>query len=332
MMPTLNGESRLRERKELYRVYGITVASDFPFRSPLMRTETTPDLTFTRVWSAPTVERWRDEVPRFKSQHRFADGEPHVRLFRGEDFWVFHQARVADYYMWPDRIVCHQHDDQTTDLVELYFLSLLTGFWLESGGSVVLHASAVSVDERAVVFLATNTAGKSSLATSLMLAGHPLLTDDLLAISLSEEAAIGHPGFPQMRMWPDLADHFLGEHEHLPHVLPDTEKRLVRVGAQGIGSFSPAARPLHCLYVPERLAGPDGEIRIERIPPQEALIELVKESFLTAVLEKTGLHRERFGRLAALVGQVPISRLVYPSGLERLPDVRDAIFEDLGLV
>lgn len=316
-----------------YRVYGVTVETGFAFRTPLPPAEGPPDLHFERVWQAPSTNPWSERKPDFQSRHVFENGEPHVRLFSGDGFRVFQQARVADYYVWPDRIVCHQHDEAMTDLVELYFLSLLMGFWLESAGSVVLHASAVSVDERAVVFMATNTAGKSSLATSLMLAGHGLLTDDLLAVSLADlptPSAIGHPGFPQMRMWPDLVDHFLGDHQRLSRVLPDTEKRLVPVGGPGgLGSFCSRARPLSRLYLPQRRDETDGGIRIERIPPGEALIELVRESFLSTVLEKTGLHQKRFSRLTSLAGRIPMATLSYPSGLDRLPAVADGILADL---
>ena len=60
------------------------------------------------------------------------------------------------------------------------------------------------------------------------------------------------------------------------------------------------------------------------------MIELVRESFLKTVLEKAGLHRERFARLASLVGLVPLARLVYPSVLDRLPVVCAAFVEDVG--
>ena len=313
-----------------YRVYGVTVASDFPFRTPLIPTNGVPDLTFTRVSHPPVVDTWRDSEPIFESRYLTDDGEPQVRLYRHDEFQVFRQAGVADYYMWPDRIVCHQRDEAATIVVELYFLSLLTGFWLESRGVVALHASAVSVNERAVVFLATNTGGKTSLSTSLMQAGHPLLTDDFLAVSVLDDIAIGHPGFPQMRMWPDLADHFVGDHAQLPLVMAGTEKRRVRIEAEGLGSFCPEDRQLSRLYLPARSEDVDATIRIEPVPPQEALIELVRESFLSTILEKAGLHRERFARLASLVRQVRMARLVYPSGLDRLPEVRGAILEDLG--
>ena len=161
--------------------------------------------------------------------------------------------------------------------------------------------------------------------------GHPLLTDDFLAVSLPGEEAVAHPGFPQMRMWPDLANHFLGGHAHLPLVVPETEKRRVAVGEEAFGAFCTDERPLSRLYLPARVDDSQAAIRVEPIPPQQALIELVRESFLSTVLEKAGLHRERFARLVSLVGSIPMARLVYPSGLDRLPDVRDAILEDMGV-
>jgi len=328
MMPERVADGR-RAEEEHYRVYGLTLASDFPFRTPLVQADEDRDLTFTRVWHAPTGHPWDAGEPVFESQYVRDDGEPHVRLYRHDGLDVFRHAGVADYYVWPDRIVCHQHDEAASDVVELYFLSLLAGFWLECRGTVALHASAVDVNGQAVVFLATNTGGKTSLSSTLMQAGHSLLTDDFLAVTLSERKALGHPGFPQMRMWPDLADHFLGGHADLPLVLPDTDKRRVPVQAGGLGSFCNEAKPLSRLYLPVRVDDPGATVRVEQVPPQQALIELVRESFLGTVLEKAGLHRERFARLASLVGQVPMARLVYPSGLDRLPEVRAAIIADL---
>lgn len=305
------------------------MASDFPFRTPLMEGARPPDLTFTRISKPPVVAPWGEGEPVFESEILSDDGEPGMVLYRQGDLHIFRHAGVADYYMWPDRIECHQHDETATAVVELLFLSLLTGFWLESRGRIVLHASAVSVNGRGVVFLATNTGGKTSLSSSLMRMGSALLTDDFLAVTLDDDTAVGHPGFPQMRMWPDLADHFLGAHDHLPLVLPDTEKRRVPVETDGLGAFCTAATPLRRLYLPVREEDPDASIRVEPVSAQQALIELVRESFLSTILEKTGLHAQRFARLATLVGQVPMARLVYPSGFERLPDVCGAILDDL---
>ncbi|MFO7586873.1 MAG: hypothetical protein R6X22_02270 [Gemmatimonadota bacterium] len=313
-----------------YRVYGLVVESDFPFRTPLPETGDAPDLSFRRVWDPPVPVDWRDSEPAFESRYLDDLGRPRIRLHRLDGLDVFRHAGVADYYVGPDGIVCHQHDSASTPIVEVYFLSLLAGFWLETHGRLVLHGSAVSIGDRAAVFLATNTGGKTSLAASLMRLGHPLLTDDFLAVSLDDGVALGFPSFPQMRMWPDLADHFADDHRDLPRVLADTEKRRVPVGTPGIGAFCPLPRPLARLYVPfRRPAGEEGPVRIEPLSPREALLELLRESFLRTILERTGLHERRFARLAELARLVPMARLDYPSGLDRLPDVSRTIVADV---
>jgi hypothetical protein len=38
-----------------------------------------------------------------------------------------------------------------------------------------------------------------------MQSGFQLLTDDALPLTLGDNAFIGQPGYPEMRLWPDLA-------------------------------------------------------------------------------------------------------------------------------
>jgi len=47
------------------------------------------------------------------------------------------------------------------------------------------------------------------------------------------------------------------------------------------------------------------------------------------VLEALGLAQQHFRAFAALLRQAPLRRLHDPSGLEHLPNVRNAIVEDL---
>jgi hypothetical protein len=315
-----------------FSLYGITLESDYPFSTPLpgSRSGSEPDLRFSRVWQRPDVTDWSSSKPLFRSVYLTEDGEPEVCLYAHSDFEVLRHTGVADYYVWPERIVCHQLEPREDVLIELYFLGLVLGFWLERRGTRVLHGSSVALDERgAVVFLATNTGGKTSLAASLMLAGGELLSDDLLAIDLAADTPAGYPAFPQMRMWPDLRRHFLPDHEGLPTVLPDIDKVRVPVGAGGLGSFCRQPRPIEAIYLPERRDADAVGSVVERQPvsPRDALIELVRESFLSRILEEVGIHRERFPDLSLLAARVPMFRLSYPSGLDLLPLVRSQILE-----
>ena len=104
--------------------------------------------------------------------------------------------------------------------MEIRLLGPVFSFWLELQGIPVLHASAVLVEGQAVAFLSSNYGGKTSLAATLMQAGHPLLTDDFLPVERGDGLYLGRPGYPTMRMWPEEAEHFLGSYEDLGLVHP----------------------------------------------------------------------------------------------------------------
>jgi len=245
---------------------------------------------------------------------------------------VLRFTEAADLYIWPQEIVCHLLDPAYDHMVEIYLLGLALSLWLELQGIPALHASAVVVEDRAVGFLATNSGGKSSLAAALMQAGYPLLTDDILPIERRQDTFWGRPGYPQMRMWPDQAQHFLGYYEDLDIVHPAYTKRRVPVGDDGLGVFCHVPQPLACLYIPER-RDPDAretqEVEIKPILGAEALTALLGQSFALHIVEALGLQASRFRFFASLASQVPMRRLAYPEGSDQLPRVRRAILDDL---
>jgi len=248
---------------------------------------------------------------------------------------MHYAKRGIEYHLWPQDIVCHllrpNQGYRTEIYTEIYLLGPVLSVWLELQGIPNLHASAVAVEDHAVGFLATSTGGKSTLAATMLQAGYPLLTDDILCVERREEAFWGRPGFPQMRLWPDQARYFLGHYEELDSLTPQTTKRRVPVGENGLGTFCGASRPLACLYLPERRDPTTWGTRVEVTPVSrvEALVSLIGQGFSSSVVEKLGLRRHRFDLFGSLASQVPIYRLVYPEGVQYLPYVRQAILDSL---
>jgi hypothetical protein len=166
------------------------------------------------------------------------------------------------------------------------------------------------------------------MAGALLQRGAALLCDDLAPMSEKDAGFFVEPGFPHLRMWPDEASHFLGSYEHLPMVAPDVSKRWVPAGPGGLGTFHGGALPLGCVYLLDRQPGLE-PLEIRTLSPRDALIELLRHSFTPLLVEAAGLQAGRFDRLARLVRQVPVRRLSYPSGFDRLPGVAEAILRDL---
>lgn len=315
----------------VYGLYGLNLASDFLFDSRLEDKTGEPDLFFTVV-DEPPISGWEDDKPVFASSPEL-DGveESLIYVYRKDGYNVLRFTGVADYYLRSDVIICHLLDPAYEHLVDIRLLGSTFSLWLELQGIPALHAAAAMIEGSAAVFLATNSGGKSSLAASLMQAGSPLLTDDVLPLERRGDVFLGRPGYPQMRMWPDQARHFLGHYEDLEIVHPAYSKRRVPVGEGGLGIFHNQSAPLACFYLPERRA-PDAwgtETKITPVPRTEALMSLVSQSFIPHTVEGLGLQPSRLSFFAPLVRQVPVRRIVYPEGYEHLPSVRQHILNDL---
>jgi hypothetical protein len=216
--------------------------------------------------------------------------------------------------------------------VEQFLTGPVLAYWLEQEGLPALHASAVAIAKRAVAFLAHSGNGKSTLAGGFIQAGAALLTDDILPVEDQDGRFWGRPGLPQIKMWPDEAEYFALNYEDFQTLSPDTSKLHIPVEALKNGAFCYESRPLACIYVPRKSDQPAGgtNIEITPIPPAEAVIELVRYSFIPPyIFESLGWQSRRLDFFAGLVRQVPVRRLVYPAGFEHLPGVTEAVRRDL---
>jgi hypothetical protein len=309
----------MKSRLRFHRLFGLTLGSEVSFANRFGEGGGPPaDLVFSY---GPPGAALPDEASCLYHG-------TNLHLFHAPDREVLRVTHVADFHLWPDRIVAHPAIAAAGSLIEIHLLGTVFSYWLERRGLVTLHASAVEVKGRAAVFSSTHGGGKTGLAAALLQAGHSLLSDDLLPVEESEGTFLGRPGYPQMRMWPDEATWFLGSHEHLPVVHPELSKRRVPIGSGGLGTFHGSPLPLACIYILER--GTEGEVLdIHEVSPRDALIELLRQSFTPRLVEAAGLQPARFHQLSNLVLQIPVKRLRYPSGFDRLPEVAEAVRLDL---
>jgi hypothetical protein len=314
------------------RAFGLNIATGYRFASHLATGSGEPDLEF-RCTVAPALTRQGVRAVRILGPGATSHDRPagvEVRL--SDSFDTLHFGRTAEFDLSDSSVTCHLIDPAQGYMVEILLLGTVFAFWFERQGLTVLHASAVSIGDRAVGFMGRNGAGKSSVGAGVMREGFPLLSDDLLALHWMDRRVVARPGYPQMRMWPDQAIHFLGDYENLGIVHPAFAKRRVPVGEGGFGAFEDRPRPLACLYVLQR-RDPHAhglDVQILAIPPVETVTELVRHSFIARIAEALGWQANRLSILCRIAEQVPVRRVSYPAGFRHLPDVCKAILEDAG--
>jgi len=310
-------------------IYGIVMESDYPFTNLSPVSATPPDISFSCVQEPPAAGDWQRAGPVLSRPGTDESGGKRITFHRMDGFDVVHVAGSADYYIWPEKIIAHILDPRYGERLEIDFLGWILSLWLELHHVLAVHASAVVTRHGAVGFISGNHGGKSALAAAFVRDGYPLLTDDILPVETGEGPVFSaRPGYPQMRMWPDEAEYFMGSCTGLLRVLPEYTKRRIPVGPPAFGRFCSRKQPLKVLYLPER-RDEDGPIRIDALLQKDALIELVRNSFSARTLSALGLEGARMQSLANVAAHVPVRRLIYPSGFHRLAEVRKFLEKDI---
>ncbi|CDX12902.1 HPr kinase [Mesorhizobium sp. SOD10] len=197
---------------------------------------------------------------------------------------------------------------------------------LHQRGLLVLHASAIAVGGKSVIFMGDKGAGKSTTAGAMIRAGHRLLTDDVVALDLSDPGRpMILPGFPQLKLAADAAGAIrLHQAEVRPQVHPQIDKAQHRLH----DAFAGEALPVSRIYVLER----GGRAAISPLAGAAALPAIIKFSYVTRFGrqalpgDSASVH---LGQCAQVAGRVGVSRLEVPAGLARIDEAVAAIETDL---
>lgn len=183
---------------------------------------------------------------------------------------------------------------------------------LHQRGNLVLHGSAVN-SHGAIAFLGAKGFGKSTLAASMQVRGHQLITDDILPVSFQGNQANTFPGYPKIKLFPDSVEAVGEVPEHLPLIHRWVTKRAFQCAE----NFRAASVRLNGIYI---LSYGD-ETAIKQLDMQTAFIEITRNSHLASYLEALDCRREHFEQCQKLVQTVPVFVLQRMPELESLPEV-----------
>ena len=254
----------------------------------------------------------------------FPDGTLWTQFYRTDTGYLLRFPDLADFQVSADglTVTCYPAPEVTDETPQHLYLNQVLPLVLSKLGKLVFHASAVEVADGAVAFVAESGRGKSTLAASFATGGFRFLTDDGLVVETCGNSYQVLPSHPSIRLWEDSQEALVALGTKTAPVLHFTSKSRFLAG-DGI-VFCEQPRPLRRVY----FLG-DGsalEVMFQRMKPAEALIELVKHSFLLDIEEREMLAAH-FDELSSLANLPIYYRLDYPRRYEDLATVRQAIIE-----
>ena len=121
--------------------------------------------------------------------------------------WTLRYAGICDVTLDRERktIIVHRSPQADPGLIPIFLEGSVLAHALTAEGLLVLHASAVEVEGRALAIVGPSGAGKSTLAALLCAAGARLVADDALRVDATDSGAVCFPGTRGLRLRPAAA-------------------------------------------------------------------------------------------------------------------------------
>jgi len=250
------------------------------------------------------------------------DGGQWAGFYRQEQDYLIRFVDLADFRISGDaqRVFVYPVSGISDDVLEHLYLNLVVPLALSHQNKLILHASAVEIDNFSVAFAAKSGGGKSTLAASFSTNGYRFLTDD--GVQLDQNGAGYHvrPNHPAIRLWEDSRNQLIAAGTRLIPLQGSSAK--ARFLADNKAVFCDEARLLRHIY----FLG-DGTTEIVSIEPvsgRDAMVDLVSHSFLLDVAAKQILT-QNFKKIAQLAEKAIFYRLDYPRRYEILPEVCERV-------
>lgn len=252
----------------------------------------------------------------------FPDGALWARFFRVDDGYLLSFPGRADFLVSTDglHVETRPGGAASSQTIEHLYLNQVLPLALSRQGKFVLHASAVEVEHDALAFLGLSGRGKSTLAASFSTSGFRFLTDDGLQLEKSGANYVVQPSHPSIRLWDDSGAALIPNTAQLAPPVDYTPKS--RFLAGGEVAYCDEPRPLRAVYFLGE--GQADAVLIEPVSGRDAMVELVKHSFLLDI-EAREMLTHHFGQLVELVKTPMFFRLDYPRRYDLLPEVREAV-------
>jgi hypothetical protein len=298
--------------KVFYKAFGLLVISEIPLPELLQLSEQN-DLIDVEIKLGDLTLEWSGIVPQFED------------IFVHENLIMFQISNLAIFSIRDGKeIIVSPLAGFSEDEARLYLLGTCMGAILLQRKILPLHGSAVVIDGKAYGFVGNSGAGKSTIASAFLNNGFQLLTDDVIAITLShEDIPVVTPSYPQQKLWQDSLNEFGMENHQFRALLDRETKFAVPVPSQ----FTTELIPLAGVF--ELVKTKNAEIEIHLIQGIDQLHTLVYHTYRNFIIAPAGLMEWHFITLTKVIEKIKIFQLRRPISRFTAHDLPTLILETI---
>jgi len=198
----------------------------------------------------------------------------------------------------------------------IFLIGTVFGILLHQRGRIVLHASAVKVNGKAVLFLGASGAGKSTMAAALGSHGYPLISDDLCAISLAPGGSpVVHPDGRRLKLWADAITRLdVSSRQGDP-----VRNRLEKFYVEPTEVFA-APLSIGAVYALAE-ARPSDQPGIKLINVAEAGLRLRRNAYRPLLVSRMGQRAQYFQAVAAISNTAGVFDLCRALDFAQMPEI-----------
>jgi hypothetical protein len=289
-----------------YRVHGQTVSSEIELPELMPGSSTgAPDITISKGFVDTA-----DIEPSRIGGRTFDNGDS-----------VFSWAELCASRISRDgsSITFHPLQELEPGVQRLALLGPPLAIALRNKGYLVLHATALEVGDGACLFMGTNKAGKSTMATAMHLRNHRLIADDIVALKVDLSGSspiLAMDGIKRCKLWPDSAE-ALGIDDHLLQPLHSFTQKLGF--SKGIDDEVAGGTQVKRLIALQR----SDRLEMKRLHGNNIVTALLANCYVPKVGDAfVGEHGMReFMQCARLAREADVYELHRPTDLAQLPAV-----------
>lgn len=259
-------------------------------------------ITIEKIFCKDWQENLKYKLTFFNNQGRDIDLYTDRELSRtvSGQSWAFNVEGVMTFFWESGSSTIHYiiQKNFTSQLLEYWSLhTLLPIYFTVEENFDFLHAGAVEVEGKPILFVAESFGGKSTMTDFFIKKNHPLISDDKVGI-LKKDG-----------VYCVVSSH--------PHHRPYRKAEDLGYFIKNMATYS---KPIHVIY---ELEGTDANADI--IISELHGIEKFKTLRLSSQVNLEFLRNQRFSLLADIARMIPIYKVEVPWDYNRLNDLHDAI-------